>query len=178
MDPAKLEAALSGKKKSRLSAKVEAMLNKQILVEFNASQLYQAMAVWCEYTGYTGAAAFLFKHVGEERVHMDKLYGYMLERNAQPKVPAIAAQPSVFSGLKSILEKGLEHEIYVTGTYIKAHKEACSEQDMLTEEFLRFYFKEQAEEEAIYLGLLVRLEVIGNDKKGLFFLDKEIGELV
>jgi len=168
---------MSGTKKGRLSAKVSALINKQIEIEFGASQVYHAMAVWAEWKGYTGTAKFLFKHVNEERAHMNRLIEYMLDRNELPRIPTCGTQPSDFTDLKGILTAALDHELMVTASYIKAHDIVCAEKDMLTEEFLRFYFNEQKEEEAIYLSLLDRLEIIGNDKKGQYFLDTEIAEL-
>lgn len=171
------KAFFGSKKESRLSPKIEELLNKQIDVEMNASQLYHAAAVWCEWKGFEGTAKFLIKHVSEERAHMKKLMEYMLDRDALPKIPSCKLQPTDFGNLKGVLQKALEHEIYVSGTYEKACA-ATENVDRITNEFLRFYLREQVEEEAIYLGLLDRLELIGADKKGEYFLDKEIGELV
>ena len=39
------------------------------------------------------------------------------------------------------------------------------------------YFVEQIEEIKIFSGLLGRLDIIGIDKRGMFFLDQEISEL-
>ena len=40
--------------------------------------------------------------------------------------------------------------------------------------FLNWYLKEQVEEEASVSGVLAQLEKIGDDKSGLFALDKEL----
>ena len=179
MDIKDVEAAFSGTtKKSRLSKTIEDLLNKQIGIELGAVQLYRAMGYWCNWTGLSGTSKFLLKHAEEELLHMNKLAEYLLDRNALAKMPNIKAELTNFSDLKTVLEKGREHEIMVTNSYQQAKKIACDEEDYVTEEFFRWYLKEQVEEEAIFLSLLDRLEIIGNDKRGQYFLDLEIGEMV
>ena len=164
-----------GKKKSYLSPKIESLMNSLIAAEFNASQLYESMGVWCEYTGFEGTAKYLTKQVGEERVHMHKLYEFALDRQALPITPAVKMQPNKFVDLKDVLEKSLAHEELIEDMYKKAVDLAMSEKDMTTFSFLQWFLLEQIEEIKVYSGFLDRLEVIGNDKKGQYFLDKEIG---
>jgi ferritin len=179
MDVKEITSALSknDNKRNRLPAKVEEILNNQIGVELNASQFYKAMGAWCSFKGLNGTANFLFKHVEEERVHMNKIYEYMLDRGALPKTPATKAQECCFVDLKTVLNKGLEHEFMVTDSWTKAMDIVCKENDQVTKEFMRFYFSEQREEENIYINLLDRMDILGTDKIATYMLDKEIGEL-
>ena len=52
---------------------------------------------------------------------------------------------------------------------------AEEERDRAATIFLNWYLKEQVEEEANVGGVLAQLEMIGDDKSGLFALDKELG---
>jgi len=172
-----ISKAFNKTKKQYLSLKIKTLIDSLIAVEFNASQLYKAAATWAEYVGYEGSAKFLNKHVGEERNHMNKLYEYSLDRQCNPITPAVKEQPQTFADLKDLLEKILQHEEYVEAQHKNAVKIAMAEQDMTTFTFLQFYLNEQVEEIKLYSGLLDRLEIIGCDKKGMYFLDQEIGEL-
>jgi ferritin len=62
--------------------------------------------------------------------------------------------------------------------YKKAIKVAWEDNDVTTFTFLQWFLNEQVEEIKVFAGLLDRLEIIGYDKKGMFFLDKEIEELI
>ena len=55
---------------------------------------------------------------------------------------------------------------------------AFTEQDYSTFSFLQWYVAEQHEEEKLFKGILDKIEIIGEDGKGLFFIDKEIGRMV
>jgi ferritin len=164
-------------KKMYLSDKTKQLVDSLIAVEFNASQLYKSAATWCEYTGFTGSASWLNKHVDEERAHMNKLYEYSLDRQCNPITPAVKQQQCCYTDLKDVLEVALKHEEFVEAQYKAAIKVVLSEPDMTTFGLFQFYLGEQIEEIKTVAGLLDRLEVIGNDKKGQFFLDQEIGEL-
>ena len=68
------DSPFAKKKKMYFSQKIKDLIDAQILIEFNASQLYKSGSSWCEYVGYFNTAKFLSKHVEEERNHMNKLY--------------------------------------------------------------------------------------------------------
>ena len=54
---------------------------------------------------------------------------------------------------------------------------ALAEQDFSTFQFLQWYVSEQHEEERLFKSILDKIEVIGLDGKGIYFLDKEIRKL-
>ena len=168
------EAFNKGTKKCYVSAKIEKLLNDLIVAELNASQLYKAMGVWCLYTGYEGFAKYFNKHSGEERVHMEKLYSYSLDRQFLPTTPATKTQPISFSDLKDVLVKALAHEELIESKYKDAVRLSLSDSDITSFTFFQWFLNEQVEEINKFSGLLDRLEIIGNDKKGQFFLDQEM----
>lgn len=176
MDTNKIEEALRGSGKTYVNPKIAKLLDDLIAAELNASQLYKSMATWCEYTGYEGTAKLFDKHTNEERVHMNKLYEYALDRQLNPITPAVKTQPSKFKDLKDVLKAGLAHEELIEDTYKKAAKLCWNEQDFTSFGIMQWFLGEQIEEIKLFAGLLDRLEVIGYDKKGMFFLDQEIAE--
>ena len=176
MDPKKIENVFNSKnKRARLNKTIEDLLNKQIEGELTSSQIYLGLAAWCDFVGYEGAAKYFYDHVGEERGHMMKIYEYMLDKNVMPKTPQCSSYTIVCTDLKDAIEKALEQEIKVTERYESALILASKECQM-TYEFLQWFIHEQKEEEANLLKWLDRLEIIGGDKRGMFFLDQEILE--
>ena len=87
-----------------VSKKVEAALNKQIVLEGESSQFYLSMASWAENQGYVGTAEFLYRHADEERQHMLKLVRYINERGGIAKIPSIAEPPVEFESLTTAFE--------------------------------------------------------------------------
>lgn len=172
------DAFSKGKKKSYFTEKISKLINDLIAAELNASQLYKAMGVWAEYAGYEGLAAAMNKHSGEERLHMDKLYTYALDRQCHPITPMVKEQPKMFKDLKDVLEKALAHEEFVEETYRKAVKVALGENDHTTYTFLQWYLNEQVEEIKYFSGWLDRLEIVGCDNKGMYSIDVEIGKSI
>ncbi|HEY4798095.1 MAG TPA: ferritin [Bacteroidia bacterium] len=157
-----------------LSKKIEEALNKQVELEAVSSQLYLAMASWAETKGYNGAAAFLYAHSDEERLHMLKLLKYVNERGGHGGVPALKQPPKTFSSLSEVFNQILKHEIVVSSEINKLVDSCISEKDYTTNNFLQWYVAEQIEEERVAKSILDRLNLAGGDKGSLFLFDKEL----
>ncbi len=157
-----------------LSKKIEDALNKQIESEAMSSQLYLAMASWTEIKGYGGSAKFLYAQSGEERQHMLKLFLYINERSGQAIVPALKQPPKTFSSLTEIFNQILKHEIAVSSEINKLVDICLSEKDYTTNNFLQWYVSEQVEEERVAKTIVDKLNLVGNDKGGLFLFDREL----
>lgn len=178
MDKKSIEKAfVSNNKKSRISNKIEELLNNHIYLELEASQIYLNFAAWAEYTGYEGLSEFMYKQADEERSHMFKIYKYMLDRDCLPQTPKIEAQSCSCTDLKDVLVKTLKHESIVTASYEKSLPIALKLGDNMTYEFLQWFIKEQREEEATILNILGKLEIAGNDKLAMYLIDKELKQL-
>jgi len=157
-----------------LSKKVTEALNKQIELEGSSSQYYLAMASWAETQGLKGVAAFLYKHADEERMHMLKLIQFVNERGGHGIVPACKQPPANFKGMKQIFHQVLEHEVTVTGEINKLVDITLKEKDYTTHNFLQWYVSEQIEEEALARDLVDKLKLVGEDKGGLYFFDRDL----
>jgi len=157
-----------------VSKKVEQALNEQISLEASSSQYYLAMASWSETQGLEGIAAFLYIHADEERMHMLKLIKYVNERGGKALIPALKAQPQTFKSVQFVFEELLKHEVIVSNE-INGVVEIClKEKDYTTHNFLQWYVSEQIEEEALARKILDKLKLIGNDKSGLYFFDRDL----
>lgn len=154
-----------------------ASLNQQINLEFYSSNLYLQMSAWCEDKGFEGCAAFLRQHANEEMAHMNRLFTYVSETGGMPLIGAIDAPPSEFDNLKEVFQQTYQHEQLVTQSINKLAHIAFTTQDYSTFHFLQWYVAEQHEEEKLFKGVLDKIELVGNDGKALFFIDKDMAAL-
>ena len=79
---------------------IEEVLNKQIIVEAQSSQIYLAMASWSEVLGLEGVAKFMYSHSDEERAHMLKIVKFINERGGHAIVPPLDSPPTQLVPLK------------------------------------------------------------------------------
>jgi ferritin len=157
-----------------LSPQISKALNKQIELEGFSSQYYLAMASWAETQGLNGVSAFLYHHADEERMHMLKLIKFANERGGHGVVPALKQPPVTFKSVKAVFEEILKHEITVTGEINFLVDSTLSEKDYTTYNFLQWYVSEQIEEEALARQIVDKLKLIGDDKGGLYFFDRDL----
>ena len=157
-----------------ISSRIETALNRQIDLEGFSSMYYLAMASWCQVKGYNGVAAFLYHHSDEERQHMLKLFHFINDRGGHAIVPAFAAPQSSFAGIQEIFNIVLSHEIKVSNE-INALVELCmQEKDYTTHNFLQWYVAEQIEEETLARNVIDKLNLIGEDKGGMYLFDRDL----
>ena len=71
------------------------------------------------------------------------------------------------------LKAGLEHEQYVTSLINDIYGAAYEVKDFRTMQFLDWFVKEQLEEEKNAEDMIKKMELFGNDSKGLYSLDAE-----
>ncbi len=157
-----------------IKAKIQSAINEQIKKEEYSSRLYLAMASWCDVNGYPGAAKFLYNHSDEERMHMLKFVHYVNERNGKAELMDIEKPTDEFESLQDVFEKVMEHEVYITDSINSLYATATSENDYTTLNFLQWFITEQLEEETLFNTILDKIKLVGNDKAGMFHIDKEL----
>lgn len=160
-----------------ISKKIESALNTQVELEAFSSQYYLAMASWAEVKGLNGVAHFLFNQSDEERMHMMKLLRFMNERGGHGIVPSLEKPPANFKSVQAVFEEVLSHESKVSAEINNLVEICLKERDYTTHNFLQWYVSEQIEEEALARNVLDKLTLIGNDKSGLYFFDRDLQSL-
>jgi len=158
-----------------ITKKVDKAVNEQIKKEEYSSRLYLSMASWCQKNGYQGAAAFLYKHSDEERMHQLKFVHYLNDRNGYSVLQQIDQTPFQFESLHKLFQEVLKHEQYITASINELYYVSTTEKDFTTANFLQWFITEQLEEENLVNGILDKMELAGNEKSGLFLIDKELG---
>ena len=160
-----------------LSKHIETVLNKQIRIEAESSQVYLSMACWAEVKGLEGVAQFMYKQSDEERMHMLKLVKYINERGGHAIVSDLKAPKTAFGTMREMFEELYKHELFVSNSINELVHVTFEEKDYATNNFLQWYVAEQIEEEAQAKTILDKINLIGDDKGGLYLFDRDIQQI-
>jgi ferritin len=157
-----------------LKEKVEKLLNGQINAELYSSYLYYSMANYFDGISLPGAANWMRIQVSEELAHVEKFANYVNERRGTVKLGTIDAPPAEWDSPLAAFEAAYEHEVHVSGLVNKLVDAALKESDHATVNFLQWFVAEQVEEEASADAIVQQLKLVGDNKGGLFMVDKEL----
>lgn len=159
-----------------ISPKVADRINLQINREMFSAYLYMAMSAKMTEVGYDGVGKWLMTQYHEEMFHAMKLYNYLLEQGASPKLAKIDQPEVKAKTIKEIFEATLAHEKFVTSSIKELLELALAEKDYATENLVRWYVDEQVEEEKNATDILQTIELMGDGKQGLFMLSVQLGK--
>ena len=157
-----------------LSDRMQTVLNNQIRIEAESSQIYLAMASWAELKGLEGVSQFMYGQSDEERQHMLKLFKYINERGGHAKVSELDGPALEFGSIKEMFETLFKHEIFVSQSINELVHISLEEKDYATHNFLQWYVDEQREEEALMRTIIDRIKLIGDGPQSLYYIDKEV----
>ena len=107
-------------------------------------------------------------------MHMLKLIRYINERGGFAVVPELKQPIITFQSLQRVFEEFLKHEIRVSESINELVGLALMEKDFATHNFLQWYVSEQIEEEHLARTLNDKLELVGDDKSGIYLFDRDI----
>lgn len=157
-----------------INEKMQNAFNDQINKELYSEYLYLSMKAYFERLNLKGFVNWFSVQVQEEHAHAMGMFDYVHERGGEVELEAIAKPETDWTSPLACFEQVLEHEEFVTSR-INALMDVAEEiKDRAALSFLNWYLKEQVEEEASVGGVLATLKLIGDDKKALLMLDKEL----
>jgi ferritin len=133
-------------------------LNAQIGEEFAASQQYVAIAVWYDAQTLPQLARHFYRQAVEERNHAMIIVQYLLDARKPVTVPAVAGPKTEFADPVEPVRLGLEQEERVTARIEQLAQLARGEGDLVGEQFLAWFLKEQLEEMSSMADLLTTVE--------------------
>lgn len=157
-----------------LDKKVVELLNQQVNKEFYSAYLYLDFSNYYSDEGLDGFANWYKIQAQEERDHAMLFVQYLQNNGEKVTLEAIAKPDVELTSAKVVLEEGLKHEQYVTSLIHNIYDAAYSVKDFRTMQFLDWFVKEQGEEEKTAEDLIKKLELFGQDGKGLYMLDSEL----
>ncbi len=161
-----------------LKKKILKALNEQINAEMYSSYLYLSMESYFQSVSLGGFAAWMRAQVQEELMHAMKFYDFVNERGGRVTLNAINKPERDWESPLAAFRHILRHEQLVTSLINDLVDLAAREKDHATSIFLQWFVTEQVEEEATVGEIVNRLELIGDDSSGIFFLDAELGKRV
>ncbi len=130
------------------------LLNEQVGHEFAAAQQYVTNAVFYDVRTLPRLAGFFYAQALEERNHALMMVQYLVDSDATPVIPGVAAPVSEFEDLVAPVVIALEQEKRVTGQISALTGVAREEGDYQSEGFMQWFLKEQTEEVATMSDLL------------------------
>ena len=161
-----------------ISEKLQDAINDQINKELYSEYLYFSMAAYLERIGLPGFSNFMRVQAQEEHVHGVKFYDYLLERQGKVILQSIDAPQPDFESPKAVFEDTYAHEHFITESINNLMTLAIEEKDYAAQSFLKWFIDEQVEEEATMDNILTQIKLISGDGKGMFMLDRELGQRV
>jgi len=161
-----------------ISDKLQGAINDQINKELYSEYLYFSMAAYLERIGLPGFSNFMRIQAQEEHVHGVKFYEYLLERQGKVILQSIDAPQPDFESPKAVFQDTYVHEQYITSSINDLMTIAIEEKDYAAQSFLKWFIDEQVEEEASMDNVLTQIKLISGDGKGMFMLDRELGQRV
>lgn len=156
-----------------LNPTVSKLINEQINKEFYSAYLYLDFSVYYEREGLDGFANWYMVQAQEERDHAMLFLKYLQQNGETVTLDAIAKPDKELTSLMDPLKFGLEHEEYVTSLINDIYAAAYDVRDFRSMQFLDWFVKEQLEEEKNAEDMIKKMELFGNDSKGLYSLDSE-----
>lgn len=151
-------------------------LNDQLNLEFYSSNLYLQMSAWCDDQNFPSFGKFLRDHASEERQHMERLFDYVLDCGALALIGKIEAPESEYKSLLDVFKAAYQHELKITKEINELVDYALTQKDFSTFHFLQWYVAEQHEEEKLFKSIVDKLELVGENKRDLFFMDKDFNK--
>jgi len=121
-------------------------LNAQLAQEFAASQQYIAIAVFYDGQTLPQLAKHFYRQAVEERNHAMIIVRYLLDAQKDVTIPAVSAPRTSFGDHLEPVQLALDQERAVTEQIEQLAQMARAEGDLVGEQFLAWFLKEQLEE--------------------------------
>jgi len=158
-----------------ISKKIQKALNEQLNAEFYSSYFYLSMSAYFESNDLQGFAQWFRLQADEEYAHAMKIFDYIYQIGGEVKLIKIDGPKTDWDSFLEVFQDTYEHEQKVTKSINDLLELSYTEKDHATVNFLQWFVSEQVEEEATAQQNVKKMEMIGDNKAGLFMIDKELG---
>lgn len=160
----------------QLSESLTRAYNAQIKLEFESSFVYLQMAGDFELRSLPGFSHWMRLQSQEEYGHAMKFINFVLERGGRLELLALDKPSPTPETVVGAFEAALRHEQRVTKAIHDLYTLALEERDYASLPLLQWFVNEQTEEEATVSTILERLRMVGDDRTGILFMDRELGQ--
>jgi ferritin len=157
-----------------ISEKMQQLLNEQLQKELYSAYFYLSMEAYLEEQNLKGFAHFFRVQLQEERDHAMMFFKYISHVQGNVKLLQID-QPNIeFNSPLDVFKAAYNHELFVTKSIYSIIDLSIEERDHKSNAFLQWFVNEQAEEESNMDGNVKKLQLIGDDMKGILMMDAEL----
>jgi ferritin len=129
-----------------ISAELAAAINEQIGNEYGANLQYVAIASYFEREKLKLLSKLFFDQAEEEKDHALKFVRYLLDTQAEVRIPAIPAPRPAFTSAEEAVAAALKWETDVTAQITRLMQIAVDQNDYMSQSFLQWFIDEQLEE--------------------------------
>ena len=159
-----------------LKDRVLKKLNQQLYNELFSAYLYYSMAAYFEGINLKGFANWMVVQAQEELTHVHRLYKYIIDKGARPKMEAVPAPRHDWDSPLDAMQDAYHHECSVSEQINECVSLAIEESDHSTNTMLQWFVNEQVEEEAAADDIVQKLKLIADNTSGLYLLDTELAK--
>jgi len=159
-----------------LTETMQKALNRQLNRELYSAYLYLSMAAYCDSKDMKGFASWMKVQTQEEMTHAMKFYKYLEQSKARIFMDTIEAPQVEWESVLSVFENVYSHEQKVTGLINNLVELAKKENDATTGEILKWFVKEQIEEEESAENAVKKIKETSLEKSKLDLLGQEMGK--
>jgi len=158
-----------------ISKKMEAAINRQINLEIQSALLYLQMSAYFAHENLNGFAHWMRIQHSEELVHAHKLFDYLLQRDGELSLAAVAAPPKSWKSTLAACEAAYAAEVNNSRQINALMDQAIKENDHATRVILEWFVEEQVEEESSAFNLIKQVQLTENAAGAVLLLDRELG---
>jgi ferritin len=105
-----------------------------------------------------------------------KIYDFILQRDGKVVLTKIETPKASWKSPLEVFQETLKHERHISACIDNIFTLANQEKDHATSNFFQWFVSEQVEEEANATSILEKVKLVGDNKSGLFMLDREMGQ--
>jgi ferritin len=157
-----------------ISPDMAAALNEQVGHEFGASLQYVAIAAYFDGEGLPLLAKHFYRQAEEEREHAMRFVKFLVDADADVRIPAIPEPRSRFGSAEEAVQLSLDWERSVTAQINALVDRAIKEKDHISKNLLDWFVHEQLEEMSSMDTLLRMVRRAG--ESGLLFVENYLAQ--
>jgi ferritin len=146
-----------------ISTDLKQAMNEQIGHEFHAKLQYINVASYFDAEDLPQLAAFFYRQAVEEDLHAMKFVHYLVDTDAQVRIPALDQPKFAFRSAEEAVRLALDWENKVTQQINDLMNLAIRQDDYVAQNFLRWFVTEQLEEVSTMETLLKTVQRAGEN---------------
>jgi ferritin len=157
-----------------IGKKMRDAMNEQIKNELESYYIYLSMVAYFHSGNLDGMAHWMRCQAHEEMIHAMKFFDHIIDRGGEVTLLNLKQLKTAWQSPLEAWQDTLEHEKFITSKIHNLVKLSRKENDIASDTLLNWFSKEQIEEESNAEKILKQMEMIGDNKQGIYLLDRDL----